>query len=93
MVDNLTVESCAIELSGSVDAGFVPALPFHHGYLEPDCVEKRGGAYARDKNTSARLCAKNAGGAYARGGAYLRDTTVLISQLMYVISCFGYTTH
>ena len=36
-----------------------------------------GGAYARDKNTSARLCAKNAGGAYARGGAYLRDTTVI----------------
>ena len=37
------------------------------------------GAYARDKNTSARLCAKKAGGgggAYARGGAYLRDTTV-----------------
>ena len=36
------------------------------------------GAYAHDKNTSARLCAKNAGGggAYARGGAYLRDTTV-----------------
>ena len=30
----------------------------------------------RDKNTSARLCAKNAGGAYAQGGAYLRDTTV-----------------
>ena len=43
MVDNLTVESCAIELSGSVDAGFVPALLFHHGYLEPDCVERRGG--------------------------------------------------
>ena len=34
------------------------------------------GAYARDKNTSARLCAKKAGGAYARGGVYLRDTTV-----------------
>ena len=33
----------AIELSGSVDAGFVPALPFHHGYLEPDFVERRGG--------------------------------------------------
>ena len=61
-----------------MDAGFVLALPFHHGDLEPDCVEvlTRGGAYARDKNTSARLCAKNAGGAYARGGAYLRDTTV-----------------
>ena len=36
-----------------------------------------GGAYARDKNTSVRVCAKNVGGAYARGGAYLRDTTVL----------------
>ena len=35
-----------------------------------------GGAYARDKNTSVRVCAKNAGGAYAWGGAYLRDTTV-----------------
>ena len=39
----------------------------------------------RDKNTSVRLCAKNAGGgggggAYARGGAYLRDTTVCDSQ-------------
>ena len=60
-----------------MDAGFVPALPFHHGYLEPDCVERRG-AYARNKNTSARLCAKNAGGAYARG--YLRDTTVYMSD-------------
>ena len=27
-----------------------------------------GGAYARDKNTSVRVCAKNAEGAYARGG-------------------------
>ena len=27
-----------------------------------------GGAYAQDKNTSAGLCAKNAGGAYVRGG-------------------------
>ena len=69
-----------------MDAGFVPALPFHHGYLESDCVERRwggggGGAYARDKNTSARLCAKNAGGGdlCTRWGAYLRDTTVLNS--------------
>ena len=66
-----------------MDAGFVPALPFHHGYLEPDCVERGGGAYAWDKNTSARLCAKNAGGAYARGGAYLRDTTVCFSEVIY----------
>ena len=35
-----------------------------------------GGAYAWDENTSARLCTENAGGAYARGGAYLPDTTV-----------------
>ena len=28
-----------------MDAGFVLALPFHHGDLEPDCVEvsTRGG--------------------------------------------------
>ena len=34
-VDNLTVDSrvnkLVIELSGSVDAGFVLMLPFHHG--------------------------------------------------------------
>ena len=31
--------------STSVDVGFVLALPFHHGDLEPDCVEvsTRGG--------------------------------------------------
>ena len=40
-----------------------------------------GGAYARDKNTSAKLCTKKAGGAYARGGAYLRDTTVKTHSL------------
>ena len=45
-----------------------------------------GGAYARDKNTSVRVCAKNAGGAYARGGAYLRDTTVYI----YLFICRTY---
>ena len=38
------------------------------------------GAYARDKNTSARLCAKNAG-----GGAYLWDTTVHI--YVYIYAC------
>ena len=73
-------------------AGFVLALPFHHGDLEPDCVEVStrggggGGAYARDKNTSARLCAKNAGGAYARGGAYLRDTTVYDLLMVYLFN-------
>ena len=33
------------------------------------------GAYARDKNTSAILCAKKAIAGDARGGVYLRDTT------------------
>ena len=34
--------------SGSVDAGFVLALPFYHGDLEPDCigVSTRGGVGA-----------------------------------------------
>ena len=38
-----------------------------------------GGGLCAGKNTSAVLCAKNTGGAYARGGAYLRDTTVYIN--------------
>ena len=64
------------------DTCFVLALPFHHRDLEPDCRCRsfdEGGAYARDKNTSARLCANNAGvgGLMREGGrAYLRDTTV-----------------
>ena len=33
-----------------------------------------------DKSTSARLCAKNERVAYARGGAYLWDTTVLVNS-------------
>ena len=35
--------------SGSVDAGFILALPFHHGDLEPDCVGvlTRGGSGGR----------------------------------------------
>ena len=38
--------------SNSVDAGFVLALPFYHGDLEPDCVgASTRGAYARDGNT------------------------------------------
>ena len=54
-----------------------------------------GGAYAQDKNTSVELCAKNAGGAYARGEAYLRDTTVHVCQCDVHVShsmtdCFNY---
>ena len=94
LVNTLAID-CEM-FSGFVDAGFVLALPFHHGDLEPDCVgvSTRSrhlckdskwlkmavfilsstsptvpeGAYARDKNTSARLCAKNAGGLMREGG-------------------------
>ena len=31
-------------------------------------MAQEGGAYARDRNTSARLCGNNAIGAYAQGG-------------------------
>ena len=44
-------------------------------------TRRGGGPYVRDKNTSARLCAKNTGGAYARGGAYLQDTTVHVTHV------------
>ena len=37
-----------------------------------------GGAYVRDKNTSARFCAEKAGGG---GGAYLQDTMVYLIRL------------
>ena len=37
-------------------------------------------AYVRDKITSETLCAKKVGGAYAQGGAYLRDTTVYMKN-------------
>ena len=88
-----TLNKLAIDqemFSGSVDACFVLALPFHHGDLEPDCVgvSSMRGAYARDKNTSARLCSKNAGGLCARG-AYLWDTTVVLNACYL---CFSHRT-
>ena len=46
------------------------------------------GAYARDKNTSARLYAKKAGGVMCEGGAYLRDTMVL-SIAVCALRCMG----
>jgi len=67
-------------LRWSVDAGFVLALPLHHGDLELDSVGVStkdhvavlvvssmaivGGAYLRDKNTCARTLTENVGGAY-----------------------------
>ena len=86
--------------SGSVDAGFVLALLLHHGDLEPDCVgASTRGAYVRDENTSARLCAKNAGGGgLCARGAYLRDTTVnLYARVLYlcwlITCCFHVCQH
>ena len=42
--------------SGSVDAGFVLVLPFHHGDLEPDCVgvSTRGGSGGRARSGEMR---------------------------------------
>ena len=71
--------------SGSVNAGLVLALPFHHGELEPDYVGvSKGGAYVRGKNTSARLCAKNAGGGLMREGGHICGT------LQYVLNRLKY---
>ena len=68
--------------SGSVDAGFVLVLSFHHGDLEPDYVEvlTRGGLMCGIKIPPQDFLLKMQGwGLCARGGVYLRDTTVLIS--------------
>ena len=68
-----------------MDAGFIIALPFHHGDLEPDCVgvsTRGGGGGGGDKNTSARPCTKNAGGEgeglNARRGIFARHYTVCV---------------
>ena len=46
------------------------------------------GAYALDKNTSARLCAKKAGGAYARGGdVFARHYGTIIHTNLQRILC------
>ena len=62
--------------SGSVDVGFVPALPFHHGDLEPDCVgaSTRGLIMHGIKISSQDFALK------MQKGVYLRDTTVYISE-------------
>ena len=69
--------------SGSVNAGFVLALPFHHGELEPDYVGVSmggGGLMCGVKIPLQDFALKMQGGAYARGGAYLRDTTVCVES-------------
>ena len=71
--------------SGSVDAGFVLARSFHHGDLESDCVEvsTRGRGLMRGiKILPQDFPLKMQGGAYARGGVYLRDTTVYKNMII-----------
>ena len=47
------------------------------------CVFLGGGAYARDKNTSVRVCAKNAGGGLcARGGIFAGHYGITITIFM-----------
>ena len=63
--------------SGSVDASFVLALPFHHGDLEPDCRSfDKGGLMCGIKIPLQDFALKMQGGLMRKGGAYLRDTTV-----------------
>ena len=78
--------------SGCVDAGLVLALPFHHRDLEPDCVEvsTRGvgggwGLMRGIKIPPQDFGLKMQGGLMREGGgAYLRDTMVIGSQLVSV---------
>ena len=68
MVDNLTVDS-----SGSVDTGFVLALPFYEGDLQPDCVgvltRRVGwGLMCGIKIPPQDFVLKMQGGTYAQGG-------------------------
>ena len=62
----------AIELSGSVDAGFVLALPVHHRDLEPDCVGvsmRKGGRLMRGiKIPLQDFALKMQGGLMRKGG-------------------------
>ena len=78
------VRVCSRHLNGRQPSGLnkiMSVIP-----LQDKSFSGGGGAYARDKNTSAGLCTKNARGAYARGGAYLRDTTVYFQSLKSVYS-------
>ena len=68
--------------SCSVDAGFALVLLFHHGDLEPDCVGvSTRGAYAWDKNTSARLRDK-----CTRGGVFAGHYGTIVSFLFWCLT-------
>ena len=59
--------------SGSVDAGFVLALPFDHGDLEPDCV---GVSTRRGRGVGAECEARGVAERRTRGGEMLPTLAV-----------------
>ena len=63
----------AIELSGSMDADFVLALPFHHRDLEPDCVRvstRRGLMALRGPKIPLQDFALKMQGGWGGGGVF-----------------------
>ena len=66
--------------SGSVDAGFVFALSFHHGDLEPDCVKFStrggggGGGVSGIKTPPQDFVLKMQGGLMREGGGCICGT-------------------
>ena len=62
-----------------MDAGFVPALPFHHGYLEPDCVERKGGLMRGIKIPLHDFALKMQG-----GGGLMREGRRICGTLRYM---------
>ena len=68
-----------------MDTGFVLALPFHEGDLQPDCVgvlTRRGGLMCWIKIPPQDFVLKMQGGTYAREGVYLWDTMVYCALTM-----------
>ena len=73
-----TCDLCLMDDKVSFDMTFsygFKGLSIHIDFVARVGLE--GGAYSRDKNTSAGTLAENGSGAYMREGAYSRDTTVL----------------
>ena len=71
-----------------MDAGFVPALPFHHGYLEPDCVERRGGLMRGIKIPLHDFALKMQGGVMREGGRICGTLRYISGLSMPVASCW-----
>ena len=79
--------------SGSVDAGFVLALPFHHRDLEPDCVgvstRVGRGRGVTERKARGRIDATEASGRLASFGVKGRGSRVLPRSSWCVHRCCG----